>query len=119
MNFKTKYDVGHVFYAPRCYQRTVTESFVDDNDNTWSREVEMYAAIVKARVIVGVIIKHKVTTSVFYQYLTCGNEHNGFDVPSQISEEDIGNLTESEAWTIAESYRARGEELFSYPKEGQ
>lgn len=56
MKIETKYDIGHIFWAPRCYERFEQEKIVWDGEE-WYRDKVRYEAIAKEKQIVAINVQ--------------------------------------------------------------
>lgn len=110
MDIRTKYDVGHTFWVPRCHIEYDTETLVFE-DNEWTREVQKHVGYAKQKFIKKIVASTSFNNKVYIQYyvLNVGEE----DTLSQVySEDQITNRTEEEAYALAMEYQAKEEEYF-------
>lgn len=111
MNVETKYDVGHVFWVPRCYKRFETEKIVWDGEE-WYRDVPRYEAITKQKEIIAINIKVNPDNTVYIQYgcLDLGSDRE--NLSQWYGESRITEYTEEQALEIAKQYAEKQEEYY-------
>jgi hypothetical protein len=110
MEIRTKYDIGHTFWVPRCHIEYETETLVFE-DNEWTRDVQKYVGYAKQKFVKKIVATTSSNDRVHIQYyvLNIGEEN----AMSQVySEADITNRTEEEAYALAMEYQAKEEEYF-------
>ena len=110
MDIRTKYDIGHTFWVPRCHIEYDTETLVFE-DNEWTRDVQKHVGYAKQKVIKKIVASTYAGNKVHIQYyvLNVGEK----DAMSQVySEGDITNRTEEEAYALAMEYQAKEEEYY-------
>lgn len=106
MIIETQYDVGHVFWVPRCYKRYEKEMIVWDGEE-WHRDVPHYEAIAKQKEIVAIHINAgEDGACIQYGCVDFGADHqmSGWYVEKQIT-----NYTEEQALEIAKQYAEKNE----------
>lgn len=113
MDIKTKYDVGHTFWVPRCHIQYEKETLVFE-DNEWTRDVEKYVAFAREKIIKKIVASttcFNTQTGVRIQYYVVNvGEKNCM---SQVYDEnEITNRTEEEAYNIALRYQEEEKEYF-------
>jgi len=111
MDIKTKYDIGHTFWVPRCHIEYDKETLVFE-DNEWTRDVQKHVGYAKQKVIKKIVAS---TTcfggKVYIQYyvLNVGEK----DAMSQVYNEDqITDRTEEEAYAFAMEYQKQEKEYY-------
>ena len=111
MDIRTKYDIGHTFWVPRCHIEYDTETLVFE-DNEWTREVQKHVGYAKQKFIKKIVAS---TTcfggKVYIQYyvLNVGEK----DAMSQVySEDQITDRTEEEAYAFAMEYQKQEKEYY-------
>jgi len=110
MDIRTKYDIGHTFWVPRCHIEYDTETLVFE-DNEWTRDVQKYVGYAKQKFIKKIVASTFFSDKVHIQYYVLNvGEKDGM---SQVySEDQITNRTEEEAYTLAMEYQAKEEEYY-------
>ena len=113
MDIKTKYDVGHTFWVPRCHIQYEKETLVFE-DNEWTRDVERYVAFAREKIIKKIVASttcFNTQTGVRIQYYVVNvGEKNCM---SQVYDEnEITNRTEEEAYNVALEYQKQEKEYF-------
>lgn len=113
MIMKTKYDVGHTFWVPRCYIEYVKETLIFE-DNEWEREVKRYCAYAKQKMVIKIVASTTCfggVDGVHVQYYVVNVTEKG--TMSQVySENQITDRTEEEAFGIALKYQNEEQEYF-------
>lgn len=110
MDIKTKYDIGHTFWVPRCHIQYEKETLVFE-DNEWEREVKRYCAYAKQKKIEKIVASTYAGNKVHVQYYVINVEERS-SMSQVYSEDDITNRTEEEAFGIALKYQFNEEEYF-------
>lgn len=110
MNFQTKYDIGHVFWAPRCRIEYDELELVWEGE-TWTRKVPKYVAYAKEKEIIqiDVSVSHKHGVKIEYGCVDIGKNE---DLSQWYLEDSITNYTQEEALLIAQEYASKEEEYF-------
>jgi hypothetical protein len=111
MKLETKYDLFHIFWAPRCYERLEQEKLVWDGEE-WFRNVPKYEAIAKQKQIVAINVTFHENGSVHTKYgcIDFGADRN--TMSSWYDESAITNYTEEEALKIAQEYAFKEETYY-------
>jgi hypothetical protein len=109
VNFQTKYDIGHTFWAPRCRVEYDELELVWEGE-TWTRKVPKYVAYAKEKEIVQIHIKHDDRgTQIQYACVDIGKPN---DLSQWYHEDRITEYSQEEALEIAEKYVEKKEEYF-------
>lgn len=111
MKIETKYDIGHTFWAPRCYERFKEEKIVWDGEE-WYRNIAYYEAIAKEKQIVAINVQ---VHDSGYLNITYGCVDFGADrdtMSNWHSESSITEYTEEEALKIAQEYAFKEETYY-------
>jgi len=113
MKIKTKYDVGHTFWSPRCLSKYIEHQFVDNDGNVWTRGESEYTISAKHKEIVGIEINVDEDNKVSFSYYV-KNRNNLIEhqYPSLYEEERVNNFTEEEALAVAQQYADRKEDYY-------
>jgi hypothetical protein len=109
MEIRTKFDIGHTFWVPRCHIEYDKETLVFE-DNEWTRDVQRHVGYAKQKFIKKIVASYSGNkVHIQYYVLNVGEE----DTLSQVySEDQITNRTEEEAYALAMEYQAKEEEYF-------
>ena len=113
MLIKTKYDVGHTFWVPRCTVDNSVE-YMDIDGEVWSRRVKTYTGYAKKKKIIKIIAStYKSVNPVLNIQYYILDAHGKNNQMSQVySENDINDYTEQEAYNIAMEYQEKKEEYY-------
>ena len=109
MKLETVYDVGHVFWVPRCRIEYDELELVWEGE-TWTRKVPKYVAYAKQKEIVGIDIR--VDKNEPYIQYGCVDLGRDEDLSQWYYEKQITQYTEEEALKIAESYQSQEKEYY-------
>jgi hypothetical protein len=115
MNFVTKYDIGHRYWAARCIKRCHEEEMILD-DKMWVRTYFTFEPIIKEKEIISVEIRSsKRGTAIIYGTLNVGERYS--ELQRYFSENNIENYTKEEAMEIAKEYAENCLEYFGKDEE--
>jgi len=110
MNFVTKYDIGHRYWAARCIKR-VHEEEMELDGRIWVRTYFTYEPVIKEKEIVSIEIRSgKRGTSVIYGTLNVSESYS--ELQRFFPEKNIENYTREEAMEVAKEYAENCEEHF-------
>lgn len=112
MIIKTKYDIGHTFWVPRCVEEYSTEEMNFEGE-TWNRNVVNYVGYAKQKRIMKVVASTYAGTKVHIQYYVLNTDQDEHSSMSQVySEGEINDYTEQQALEIALDFQAKKEEYY-------
>lgn len=110
MKIETKYNVGHIFYAPRSYKRYKTIEAMFDGE-IWTREEYVLEPTVKYKEIVKTVVSHDKKMKPWISYYVVDEGHD-YQMSKVYAEHQITEYTEEEAMKIATEYAQQGKEYF-------
>lgn len=109
MIIETKYEIGHTFWAPRCYKRFEQEKLVWDGEE-WYRNVPYFEAVAKQKEIVAIHAGIKKDGEWYIQYGCIDFGQDTDQLSSWYGEKAITEYTEEQALEIAQQYADKQKE---------
>lgn len=111
MKIETKYDVGHVFWVPRCVNSYEKEELRFEGE-VWYKDVEKLRSFAKRKRIVKIEASINTEQSILIMYYVINDDGDENQLSSVYAEELINNYTEEEALVIARQYEAKNETYY-------
>jgi hypothetical protein len=111
MKLETKYDVGHKFWVPRCYEVWEKEELRFE-DEVWYRDVKRLKSFAKCKRIVKIEISVNSRNKSLIMYYVINDNEDENQMSSVHAEEFINDYTEEQAFAVAKEYEAKNETYY-------
>lgn len=112
MIIPTKYNVGHKFWVPRCYEVYEKEELRFE-DEVWYRDVSHFKAFAKQKVIIKIEIYVSDSDRPVVHYYTVNTDEEANTQLSSVYEESrINDYTEEQALSVAKEYERKQEAYY-------
>ena len=111
MIISTKYNVGHTFWVPRCYEVYEKEELRFEGE-VWYKDVKRLKYFAKRKRIVKIEVSVNTKDRVLVMYYVINDDGDENQMSSVYEESLINDYTEEQAIAVAKEYEAKNETYY-------